>query len=259
MNYAKSTTLALVLALVLTTPASAGLAGLEPLRAMAPNLDPEVLRLALNARSYAEQKGLLERPEILTVIDYSLPSTEQRLWIFDLAKPVLLYRELVAHGMGTGENFAETFSNRSGSKQSSLGLFTTAGTYYGRNGYSLYLHGQEPGVNDLAFERTIVMHGAWYVSESFVREHGRLGRSWGCPALSTEVSDEIIDLIKDGTALFAYSPDEVWLASSEFLSSPHGIEAVGSHGVTALASQPQPPRSRTASSPANTVTGAPSS
>ena len=191
---------------------------LQRLHSEAPALDPEVLELALTARSNAQEEGLLKRPEILTIIDYSLPSTEPRFWVFDLEHSTLLHKELVAHGRNTGENWARAFSNQLGSKQSSLGLFTTAGTYYGRNGYSLYLHGLEKGVNDRAFERTIVMHGAWYVGKSFARKHGRLGRSWGCPALRQGISREVIDQIKGGSALFVYYPDEKWLGSSEFLS-----------------------------------------
>ena len=130
----------------------------------------------------------------------------------------MLENELVAHGQGTGANYAREFSNRNGSRQSSLGLFATGGTYQGRHGYSLYLHGLEPGVNDQAFERTIVIHGAEYVTEDFARRHGRLGLSWGCPAVRPEISSEIIDEIKDGTAVFAYYPDQAWLGSSEFLA-----------------------------------------
>jgi hypothetical protein len=189
------------------------------LHAAAPTLDPEVLRLALIAKTNAERQGLLKRPEILTVIDYALPSTDPRLWVFDLERTALLNHELVAHGRGTGEKYAREFSNRDGSKQSSLGLFATGGTYQGRHGYSLYLHGLEPGVNDLAFDRTIVIHEAWYVGEEFARQHGRLGLSWGCPALRPEISRQIIDLIKDGTAIFAYYPDESWLGSSQFLAA----------------------------------------
>jgi len=190
------------------------------LQAAAPSLDPEVLRLALIARASAEREGLLNRPQILTVIDYRLPSTKPRLWVLDLERQALLHHELVAHGRGTGENYAKAFSNRDGSLQSSLGLFATAGTYQGKQGYSLYLQGLEPGVNDLALQRTIVMHGASYVSESFARLHGRLGRSWGCPALRPEISRQVIDHIKGGTALFVYYPDQKWLASSEFLDTP---------------------------------------
>jgi hypothetical protein len=184
---------------------------------LAPNIDRTVLGLALDAYTCAESRGEVESPGILTVIDYSLPSTKPRFWVFDLQTPSLLYRELVAHGKGTGENFARKFSNQHGSKQTSLGLFVTEGTYRGRNGKSLYLKGLEKGITDAAYDRTIVTHGAWYVSKDFVRQHGRLGRSWGCPALREEVASDVIDTIRDGSAVFAYYPDRNWLARSEYL------------------------------------------
>jgi hypothetical protein len=138
--------------------------------------------------------------------------------VLDLEAGRRVFRELVAHGVNTGENWATAFSNTLGSRQSSLGLFRTTSTYQGRNGYSLRLEGLEPGFNDLALERTIVVHGAWYVSEAFAKEHGRLGRSWGCPALPKRVARKVINTIKDGSLLFIYYPDEVWLASSELLN-----------------------------------------
>lgn len=190
---------------------------LRALTAAAPKLDPKVLHLALWAAGCARQRGLVEAPRILTIIDYSLPSTERRLWVLDLVTGRRLFRELVAHGMNTGENWATAFSNTLGSRQSSLGLFRTEATYYGRNGYSLRLEGLEKGINDLALERTIVIHGAWYVSEAFAKEHGRLGRSWGCPALPKRAARKVIDTIKDGSLLFSYYPDEQWLAASELL------------------------------------------
>lgn len=189
----------------------------EALRRQAPALDPQVLELALEASACAEEQGVIGS-SILTVIDYSLPSTKPRLWVLDLERKKLLFRELVSHGMNTGENYARSFSNREGSRQSSLGLFLTDDPYYGRNGYSLRLRGLELGVNHLALERTIVMHGAWYVSEIFAAEHGRLGRSWGCPALERDVAPEVIDTIKNGSLLFVYYPDENWLRSSRFLN-----------------------------------------
>jgi hypothetical protein len=207
------------LALVIggSLPTEAGQTLNESLENQAPELDPQVLELALEASACAEDQGVVDSP-ILTVIDYSLPSTEPRLWVLDLEQKRLLYRELVSHGMNTGENYARLFSNREGSRQSSLGLFLTNDTYYGRNGYSLRLHGLEQGINHLALERTIVMHGAWYVSETFAEENGRLGRSWGCPALERDVAPEVIDTIKDGSLLFVYYPDDNWLGSSEFLN-----------------------------------------
>ena len=190
---------------------------LAELRAKAPTIDSQVLELAVQASECAEDRQLGDN-SILTVIDYSLPSTEPRLWVLDLDSKKLLFRELVSHGVNTGENFATRFSNRLGSRQSSLGLFRTEGTYYGRNGFSLRLEGLEPGINHKALERTIVMHGAWYVSEEFAEEHGRLGRSWGCPALDNDVAPEVIETIKDGSLLFIYHSDPQWQQQSEFLN-----------------------------------------
>ena len=191
---------------------------LDLFQAEAPELNPAVLEAALSATQCAQRNTPVKR-KILSVIDYSLPSTEPRLWVFDLEKRELLFHELVAHGVNTGENMATRFSNVEGSRQSSLGLFLTDKTYIGRNGYSLKLHGLEEGVNHRALERTIVLHGAWYVSEAFRREHGRLGRSWGCPAVKREVAKPLIDTIKDGSLLFVYYPDPEWLSSSDFLNS----------------------------------------
>jgi hypothetical protein len=177
----------------------------------------EVLDLAMRAFGCARDAGAVEGP-LLTVIDYSLPSTAKRLWVIDTAQKRVLFHELVAHGEGSGEKWAVEFSNEPGSRQTSLGLFRTASVYYGGNGYSLRLAGLEPGVNDLAMERRIVMHGARYVSQSAVNALGRLGRSWGCPALAAGTHRQVIDRIKGGSALFAYYPEQRWLRTSRFLS-----------------------------------------
>lgn len=187
----------------------------------AKGLSPEVLAMALDAVACAEARGVDGRDDLLTIIDYSLPSTEPRLWVLDLAKGEVLYHELVAHGAGTGELYATRFSNVKDSRQTSLGLFRTGGTYMGGNGYSLKLQGLDKGFNDRAEERHIVMHGAWYVSAEHARNQGRLGRSWGCPAVSEAVAREIIDLIKGGSFVFSYSgTDTTWRqASTDALSS----------------------------------------
>ncbi|ATJ83639.1 murein L,D-transpeptidase catalytic domain family protein [Halomonas beimenensis] len=200
------------------TPAATPAAPLaQRLTRLAPQADPEVLRLAARALSCADPDA-----ERLAVIDFSQPSTEKRLWVFDLARNRLLFHELVSHGQGSGNAMAREFSNTPDSHQSSLGLFRTMNSYHGRNGYSLRLEGLEPGVNDLAFERAIVMHGADYVSQSFIERTGRLGRSHGCPAVRSEVAVPLIDSLKDSQYLFTYYPDPEWLASSEFLSCPRG-------------------------------------
>jgi hypothetical protein len=180
-------------------------------------IDGQVFNLALSAAGCAVQSGAVADPSTLTVIDYSKPSTVKRLWVFDLRSRALLYEELVAHGRGSGDNFATAFSNDPQSHQSSLGLFETAETYSGKNGYSLRLKGLDPGFNDKALSRAIVIHGARYVSPEFAKSQGRLGRSWGCPAVREPVAHEIIDRISGNGLLFAYYPDPKWLKSSRFL------------------------------------------
>ena len=183
-------------------------------------LDHHVLRLALDAVSCARDAGRIDADgdRLLTVIDYSRASTLPRLWVLDLERERLLFEELVAHGQGSGDNFPTRFSNREGSHQTSIGLFRTADTYVGANGYSLRLDGLESGVNDRARERAIVMHGAPYVSTDSVRALGRLGRSHGCPALRPAIARTVIDTIKDGSLVFAYYPDQRWLKGSRFLN-----------------------------------------
>ena len=185
--------------------------------AAAPAANPHVLSLAARAAECAKRQGLLSTFQHLAVIDYSLPSTQPRLWVFDVARGRLLFQELVAHGRNTGERVAEHFSNVEGSKMSSLGLYQTAGTYYGSNGYSLRLRGLDQGFNDNALARAIVMHGAPYVSEAIAERLGRLGRSWGCPAVRQEVARTVIDTLKGGALLFAYYPDSKWLKGSPLL------------------------------------------
>ena len=187
------------------------------LRAAAPEIDPNVLALALEATDCAVSGGAVGPPARLAVIDYTRPSTTRRLWLFDLDKGSLLKHDYVAHGRGSGGNVPTHFSNDEGSYQSSIGLFAGAETYQGNNGYSLRLDGLEPGVNDHARERLLVMHGADYVDPVQGRRQGRLGRSWGCPALRPQVTREVIDALKDGQLLFAYSNDAAWLEGSRFL------------------------------------------
>jgi len=157
------------------------------------------------------------KSSILTIIDFSLPSTERRLWIIDLKSKEVLLHSVVAHGRNSGELLANRFSNRPESYQSSLGFYKTAETYQGKHGYSLRLDGLEKGINDQARNRAIVIHGADYASEAFAKINGRLGRSLGCPALPTELSSKAIDLIKDGSLLFVFAKDMDYLSSSPLL------------------------------------------
>ena len=154
---------------------------------------------------------------ILTIIDFSLPSTDKRLWIIDLETKKILLHSVVAHGRNSGELIPNKFSNRPESYQSSLGFYKTAETYHGKHGYSLRLDGLERGINDQARNRAIVIHGADYATESFAKTNGRLGRSLGCPALPAELSTKAIDLIKAGSLLFGYAKDTAYLTSSPLI------------------------------------------
>lgn len=179
----------------------------------------EVLTLARHAYDCAAARGEIRRPR-LVVIDYSLPSTERRLWLLDPKTNRVLRHELVAHGRESGLLFAERFSNRPSSLQSSLGLFVTREVYRGKHGLSLRLEGLEHGINDAARDRAIVMHGAEYVSDAHVARFGRLGRSFGCPALDQRVAGPLIESVRDGAAVFVYAPEREWLAGSRYLSCP---------------------------------------
>lgn len=226
---------------VATTPMVG--AGLAPatlrsaLRGIA-GLSPRALTMALDAVTVARSRGVAGRGNLLTLIDYSLPSTTPRLWVLDLARGKVLFHELVAHGAGSGDNYATRFSNALDSRQTSLGLFLTGGTYEGGNGYSLKLNGLDRGVNDLAAVRKIVMHGAWYVSADHVQHFGRLGRSWGCPALPVAIAHSVIDVIKDGTFVFSYaggSALRMAQASSRSARAVPGAKAALTAAATATA------------------------
>jgi hypothetical protein len=179
----------------------------------------------------------LTNKKVITIIDFSKPSTEKRLFIIDIENRKLLFQTFVAHGKNSGLIKPTKFSNRIGSNQSSLGFYRTAGTYTGKHGYSLMLDGLEKDINDNARKRAIVIHGAKYVSNEFIKKNNRLGRSWGCPAVSDEISKEIIDLIKDGSCLYIYAnnvdytehPIEQILMPHRF---PTGINSSGGISVS---------------------------
>lgn len=187
-----------------------------------------MLELALQAYECGEREGRFRR-QVLTVIDYSLPSFEPRLWVIDLPRRSVLHHELVAHGEKSGDTRAVAFSNEIGSHQSSLGLFRTDEVYTGRFGYALRLSGLEPGINDNARERAIVVHGMSDVSGAFIAQYGTLGRSWGCPALPEDVAPQVIDRIAGGSAVFAYYPDEDWLRESRYLHCGGQLAAAAQH------------------------------
>lgn len=211
--------LAAALGIVCAQVARAETASASASTASAPAINSEVVELAFGAASCAVRSGAVNNPDTLTVIDYSKPSTEKRLFVYDLHSKEVLYSEFVAHGQGSGENLTTRFSNEPNSHATSLGLFVTADTYIGKNGYSLRLNGLDRGFNDRALERAIVMHGAPYVNPEAASSLGRLGRSWGCPALRPAIAHELIDHVKGGSLVFAYYPDQNWLKSSKYLGT----------------------------------------
>ncbi|KTD73242.1 murein L,D-transpeptidase catalytic domain family protein [Legionella tucsonensis] len=189
---------------------------LQHLSNKAPQLNKNVLRLALTAYNNASKNGAVKKP-VLTVIDYSLPSNKQRMWVFDLRRERLLYNTYVAHGKNSGVNRASHFSNTPSSKQSSLGTYITKDTYIGHKGYSLNLQGLDKGFNDNALNRRVVIHGAWYVEPNFIKQAGRAGLSWGCPAIAQTLAKPVINTIKNGSVIFAYFPDKKFLSKSNYL------------------------------------------
>jgi len=181
-------------------------------------LKEEVFNYAIKGYDYIQRHHSLGKSNIITIVDFSKPSTEERLFTIDLQTGEILFKSLVAHGRNTGQQYATNFSNQASSYESSLGFYITMDTYTGNNGYSLRLKGCEKGFNDKAEERNIVVHGAEYVSESFIRQNGFLGRSHGCPALPVEASDKIINTIRNGSCLFIYHPNKKYLTRSRCIN-----------------------------------------
>ncbi|HKL08909.1 MAG TPA: murein L,D-transpeptidase catalytic domain family protein [Bacteroidales bacterium] len=173
------------------------------------------INLALNGFLGLKDRKLLTNDSMITIIDFSLPSTQERLYILDIKNQKIIKKTLVAHGMNTGDLLAEFFSNEPESLKSSLGLYITQETYFGNHGYSLRIKGVSKGLNDNAEERAIVIHGAEYVSYDFIESYGRIGRSFGCPALPIDETNEIIDLIKGGSCLYIYHPSMIPISPSD--------------------------------------------
>lgn len=182
------------------------------------NINANVLHLALTAYLNARKDGYVGK-QVLTVIDYSEPSTAKRLWVFDLKNNRTLFNTWVSHGRNSGGLNSTSFSNQPGSLKSSIGVFLTDEPYIGKNGYSLRIRGLERGVNDDAYERSIVVHGAAYANGSNLRSGYGLGRSWGCPAVASKLATPIINTIKEKSIIFSYYPDRRWLSHSSFLSA----------------------------------------
>jgi hypothetical protein len=182
-------------------------------------LDYSVFKTSVSGYLKLASESKLGSNAPLAVVDFSLASTQKRLWIIDLYHKKVLFHTLVAHGRNSGENYAHSFSNKAESYQSSLGFYLTGQTYTGKHGLSLLLHGQEAGLNDKARERAIVMHGADYVSDDFIRKTGRLGRSLGCPAIPEHLKEKIINTLKNGACLYIYYPDKQYFSKSAFIKA----------------------------------------
>ncbi|HYW93281.1 MAG TPA: murein L,D-transpeptidase catalytic domain family protein [Gammaproteobacteria bacterium] len=226
-SIARRSTLWIALALFFTAlsahadrPAGARLERLaERIHAQAPNISTRAISAAINAYFHVRQRSLTDKP-LVTVVDYSVPSARKRLAVANVRSGKVLFYTYVAHGKGSGVKYATRFSNKPGTDASSLGVYLTGRAYYGKHGYSLRLKGLNADYNGAAYRRDIVVHSAWYVSRKFARNHGRMGRSWGCFALSRKVAGAIVKLIRRGTVLLAYYPDPRWLHSSPFLGAP---------------------------------------
>ncbi|WP_282636670.1 murein L,D-transpeptidase catalytic domain family protein [Sphingobacterium thalpophilum] len=188
---------------------------------LSPVLKYEAFRQAMEGRKEIPAHN----KDIMTVIDFSLASTEKRLVVLDLKNKKVLFHTLVSHGKNSGENYAVDFSNQQESLKSSLGFFVTENTYNGENGYSLVLNGLEEGINDNAKARYVVMHGADYCSTGTIASLGRLGKSYGCPAVPREYAGPIINTIKDGTLLFIYADNDEYLAKSRLIHQPNILMA----------------------------------
>lgn len=181
--------------------------------------EESILSLGISGHQKLVKENKIPEHKPLTVIDFSLPSSEKRMWIIDVTSGLVLHHGYVSHGRNSGDLMARHFSNVSSSYMSSLGFYLTAETYQGKHGYSLRLDGLEPGFNDKARERAIVIHGADYAKEEFIQATGRLGRSLGCPALPREEAKEVIDLIKENSLLFIYAKDARYLDESPILNT----------------------------------------
>lgn len=191
----------------------------QSIHAQAPDISPQAILTTLKAYFRVRQMHLTDRP-LVTIVDFTVPSGKPRLAVANVLTGKVLVYTYVAHGKGSGQTYATRFSNRPGTDESSLGVYLTGRTYYGKHGYSLRLHGLDPAFNGAAYLRNIVVHSAAYVGRAFAQERGRVGRSWGCFALSPAVEDSVVRLIREHTVLVGYYPDRAWLQGSAILNPP---------------------------------------
>lgn len=202
-----------------TTEASTPEALYNELELQSTGLKEDIFESALNGMKKLNATGSIKREDVITIIDFTQPSTQKRLYVADLKNKKVLYNTFVAHGRNSGELWAKSFSNQNSSLKSSPGFYSTGETYFGGHGYSLRLDGLEKNINDNARARSIVMHGAPYASNRLVQSKGRLGRSWGCPAVPAELTTPIINTIKGGSCLFIYTPENNYQQRSPILNS----------------------------------------
>jgi hypothetical protein len=182
-------------------------------------LSKEAFEFAYKGYNYLKKNNRLTNNNVLTIIDYSKPSSQKRLYVIDMNDGRILFHSLAAHGKNSGLVYAGNFSNQSSSLKTSLGFFITGNTYTGENGYSLKLSGCEKGINDKAFQRAIVIHGANYATDYFLQQNGYLGRSHGCPAVPENISKRLINVIKNGSCVFLYHPTKKYITTSKILNS----------------------------------------
>jgi len=180
-------------------------------------LSQDAMLMAIKGQQVLAQRGVLNKDNVVAICDFSQSSKAKRLYIIDTKNYRVLMYTYVAHGRNSGLNYAENFSNRPESLQSSLGFYVTKSTYFGKHGLSLKLSGQENGFNDKAESRAVVIHGADYIGDNRLQSP-YMGRSFGCPAVPQELSAKVIDLLKDGTCLFIYSPNQAYLHGSKILN-----------------------------------------
>lgn len=188
------------------------------LNVQAKGLSAEAFEYGIKGYTNLLGSGKLKNDSVISIIDFSLSSDKKRLFVIDLKNHQILFNTYVSHGKNSGVENADAFSNERDSYKSSLGFYITSGTYLGKHGYSLRLEGEEKGINDNALSRGIVMHGASYVNEDFVKQRGYIGRSQGCPAIPEAIHKEIIQKIKDGSCLFIYSPDQFYITHSSIIN-----------------------------------------
>lgn len=181
-------------------------------------LSPEAFSYAWIGFMNLAEKKLIPSNKYLTICDFSQSSLKKRLYIIDIENQKLVFHTYVAHGRNSGGEFATKFSNIPESLQSSLGFYITANTYNGEHGLSLRMNGVDPGFNDNALNRNIVIHGADYVNEKRAKSGTFMGRSFGCPALPLNESSRIIKAIKNGSCLFIYHPGKNYLLKSKILN-----------------------------------------